>query len=158
VRLRDALPADLPTVRRLFQAYSDEFECGVCFGDLQTELDSLPGDYGPPGGRLHVVEWDGVIVGMSAIRKLALFTDACELKRVYLKPEVRGRGWGKQLSLETLQIAARDGYSWVYLDTSQEMTTAISIYEQLGFERISAYSHPQLDTLVYMRRPITDLL
>ncbi|MBC7796350.1 MAG: GNAT family N-acetyltransferase [Pyrinomonadaceae bacterium] len=60
--------------------------------------------------------------------------DVCELVKVYLLPESRGIGLGKQLILQCLEAANGFGYKQVYLETMPEMKIAIPLYERLGFQ------------------------
>jgi GNAT superfamily N-acetyltransferase len=62
---------------------------------------------------------------------------AVELKRMYLRPEARGRGLGKQLLAVALDWARAEGKSTVRLDTSERMVAAQRLYETHGFRRVA---------------------
>jgi ribosomal protein S18 acetylase RimI-like enzyme len=76
----------------------------------------------------------------------------CEMKRLYVKPAYRKYGIGKQLVLQLMQLAIDRGYTTMRLDTLEKLQSAIRLYEQLGFERITAYYNNPLPGAVYMEK------
>lgn len=72
------------------------------------------------------------------------------MKRLYVRPEYRGTGLGKQLTLKVLEEAAGIGYERIRLDTTPEMAGAIRLYESLGFTRIDPYRHNPVEGAIYM--------
>jgi len=84
---------------------------------------------------LWIAEDDGKVVGSVALRDLG--DGAVELKRMYLRPDQRGRGLGKQLLALALDWAREHGMSAIRLDTSERMETAQRLYEAHGFRRVT---------------------
>jgi len=123
--------------RRLFREYADALGFDLCFQDFENELASLPGDYAPPTGRLLLAVEDSKPVGCVALR--ALDVGACEMKRLYVRPDYRGRGIGRQLAMVVIEAAKESGYERMRLDTVPWMTEAIRLYESLGFRDIPPY-------------------
>ncbi|HXY43499.1 MAG TPA: GNAT family N-acetyltransferase [Acidimicrobiales bacterium] len=115
------------------------------FQDIEGELAALEQEYGPPGGAALLVELAGVPVGCVGIRALEPPAIA-ELKRMYLRPEARGRGLGRALAENALETAARLGYERVRLDTVADMVAAVELYRKLGFVEIEPYRHNPLRT------------
>ncbi len=76
---------------------------------------------------------DGEIVGGCGIAKFNDNPEICELKKLFLTPQSRGNGIGKQLCLQLIAYAKGVGYQQCYLDTLANMTSAIALYESLGF-------------------------
>jgi GNAT superfamily N-acetyltransferase len=74
------------------------------------------------------------VVGSVALRELG--EGAVELKRMYLRPDVRGHGLGKQLLAVALDWARAHGMQAVRLDTSERMVAAQRLYEAHGFRRV----------------------
>ena len=72
--------------------------------------------------------------GAGIFPTMNLPTEVCELVKVYLLPESRGIGLGKNLILRCLDAAREFGYKRVYLETTPEMKIAIPLYERLGFQ------------------------
>ena len=109
----------------------------LAFQEIDAEIDGLPGDYAPPRGALLVVEDQGRLVGMIGLRP---FTDAIsEMKRLFVRPEARGRGLARQLVARVLEEARRLGYTEIRLDTLPMMGEAQGLYVALGFRDIAPY-------------------
>jgi GNAT superfamily N-acetyltransferase len=84
---------------------------------------------------LWIAEQEEDVVGSVALRDLGAGT--VELKRMYLRPDARGHGLGKQLLGVALDWARAHGKQSVRLDTSDRMVAAQRLYEAHGFERVS---------------------
>jgi putative acetyltransferase len=83
---------------------------------------------------LWVAVDDGVVVGSVAMRDLG--DGAVELKRMYLRPDQRGRGLGKRLLALALDWAQAQNMQVIRLDTSERMVAAQRLYEAHGFQRV----------------------
>ncbi|MGE5146462.1 MAG: GNAT family N-acetyltransferase, partial [Candidatus Eiseniibacteriota bacterium] len=130
-------PDDMRTARALFQEYADWLGIDLSYQDFERELAELPGAYAPPKGRLLLGEVDGAAVGCIALRPLE--PGIGEVKRLYLRPALQGRGLGRRLA-ETLVAEARlIGYRTLRLDTLARLTAANTLYASLGFRPIAPY-------------------
>jgi putative acetyltransferase len=145
--------ADLDAARRLFRAYAERLDFDLDFQDFEAEMEALPGPYAPPDGAILLAEVDGAAVGVVAVQPLD-DEGACEMKRLYVDPEVRRQGLGRALALGIIEAAQDLGYDVMRLDTVASMTAARTLYRSLGFEERSAYYHNPLDDVVYMERPL----
>ena len=135
------VPADRPervaAARHLFEEYAAALAFDLAFQGWTEELRTLPGAYAPPGGVLLLLMEGENALGCVALRRLD--EEAAEMKRLYLRPEARGRGFGSTLAEAVLGEARRLGYRRVRLDTVPGMEAAQAIYHTLGFRAIPPY-------------------
>ena len=129
---------ELEQVRELFREYQRWVDEPCCFTTFEQELAGLPGEYGPPGGRLLLVLADGMPAGCVALRPLD--AGRSEIKRLYVRPAFQGQGLGKRLAQAAIEAARATGCHTLLLDTLPKMASAIALYGALGFVRRGAYS------------------
>ncbi|MCA8910903.1 MAG: ATP-dependent Clp protease adaptor ClpS [Planctomycetes bacterium] len=135
-------------VRALFRAYAEEIGIDLGFQGFEDELIDLPGCYSAPSGCILLAELDNAPAACIALRRLG--DAACELKRMYVKPEHRGRGLASALVSEALQFANNQRYMRVLLDTLGSMKAARKLYESFGFvETDPYYINPLPDVVFY---------
>ena len=129
--------------RSIFQEYAASLKVDLSFQDFSQELADLPGEYAQPRGALLLARADGQLAGCCALRPLdsSDYTNAAEMKRLFVRPAFRGLGLGRLLSEGILDAARAAGYSCVLLDTLDDMESARALYEDLGFEEIPPYYH-----------------
>ena len=132
-------PAHMEKAREIFLRYARSLDFDLSFQGFAVELAGLPGDYAPPAGCLLLAMEDGETMGCVALRKIG--EGICEMKRLFIGPEQRGKGIGLLLAEAVIQEAKRLGYDQMRLDTVPSMTSAISLYRSLGFREISSYCH-----------------
>lgn len=135
--LRPAQPSDIPAVRDMLAEYVAWIGLDLAFQEIDAELEGLPGEYVPPRGALLVAEDDGQLVGMIGLRPFE--GHIAELKRLFVRPQARGRGLARRLIAELLNHARTAGYTEIRLDTLPMMGDAQSLYVALGFRDIPAY-------------------
>lgn len=119
-------------------------------GDIRAYLpDALPRivGNGPPESIFHILEQDGQPIGMGGVRRVR--DDVCEMKRVYVRDTAKGQGLGRALVERLISDAQGFGYRTMYLDTAPTLTTAIGLYERLGFARISAYPEVEVPAIMH---------
>ena len=87
------------------------------------------------GSTYFVAELNGVIVGGGGIYPSdGLPPDTCELVKMWLKPEARGIGLGRELITRCIEAAKGAGYKKMYLETMPELKQALKVYEKFGFK------------------------
>jgi GNAT superfamily N-acetyltransferase len=104
---------DLATTRGLFEQYARSLGFDLGFQDFAAEVENLPGDYAPPHGCILLAKHDDRIVGCVALRKLEGTT--CEMKRLYVMPDARGKGSGRNLAEAVILRAKKMGYKQMRL-------------------------------------------
>lgn len=132
---------DWSQVRDIMREYASSLSIDLAFQDFDAELAGLPGDYAPPAGQLVLAVVGDTVVGCGALRALPEcdYPNACEMKRLYVRPAFRRFGLGRQLAQALLDEAQRCGYASVLLDTLDDMEAARSLYASLGFEEVPPY-------------------
>ncbi len=128
---------EVALVGRLFREYASGLGFSLDFQDFEHELQTLPGEYAPPKGALIVAYCNGKPAGCVGLRPLD--SETAEMKRLYVRPDFRGRGIGRSLVEWVVAQGRRLGYQRMRLDTVPIMTEAIALYREVGFREISPY-------------------
>ena len=121
---------------QLIKSVLTEFKAnkpGTAYYDEST--DHLSTIFETPKSAYWVVEGDGHIIGGGGIFPTAgLPVETCELVKLYLYPEARGKGLGKVLMNKCFETALALGYKDIYLESMPELNQAVNMYEKMGFE------------------------
>ena len=117
--------------------------------NYDNELEHLESKYGKPYGRLYLAFCDNELAGCIGLRKLD--NENCEMKRLYVKPEFRGKNIGHILVEKIVEDARNIGYTHILLDTFPFLETAIKLYKKLGFYEIESYNNSPMDNLIYLK-------
>ena len=139
--LRIDVTQDIEPVREILREYARSLAVDLQFQNFEDELASLPGEYAPPSGQLVLAYVDGALAGCGGLRSLpdVDHANACEMKRLYVRPAFRRFGLGRALAEALLDEARRAGYSVMLLDTLDDMESARELYATLGFEETAPY-------------------
>jgi len=92
----------------------------------------------PPKGIIYVLEDEGKMVGMGALKELEVGIG--EIKRMYICPRYRGKGLGKEMFEKLIERGKEFGFSTLRLETADFMTQAHKVYRSAGFKEIGGYS------------------
>ena len=128
---------ELEHVRQFFRNYAAWLGVDLDYQNFGEEMASLPGAYVAPAGRLFFAEFEGRPAGCVGIRPSS--DGVCEMKRLYVEPDMRGNGIGRQLALAAIKAAKALGYRKVMMDTLPAMRIAVKLYRELGFKEAPAY-------------------
>jgi putative acetyltransferase len=134
-------PELINAARVVLREYATSLNVDLCFQNFEAELAALPGEYAAPAGQFLLAFVDAELAGCGALRPLADtdYANACEMKRLFVRPAFRRFGLGRLLAQSLLDEARRAGYSVLLLDTLDDMEAARSMYASLGFEEIPPY-------------------
>ena len=137
----------------ILRDYQASLDVSLDFQHFEAELADLPGAYAPPTGVILLALIDGAVAGCGGFRNLPDADDAnaCEMKRLFVRPVFRRFGLGRLLALDLIDRALVAGYSAVLLDTLDEMEAARGLYASLGFEEVPPFYFNPLPGARYLK-------
>jgi ribosomal protein S18 acetylase RimI-like enzyme len=149
----------LVAIRELFLEYQQGLGIDLCFQGFEHEVNHLPGEYEEPMGGLFLAQIDGQAAGCCAFRPLhsSDHLNACEMKRLFVRPGCRGRGLGRQLVDAVVFGAQQAGYTTMLLDTLTDMETARALYQEVGFVETEPYYHNPIAGAHYLKLDLRSL-
>lgn len=136
----------------MLREYVEWIGLDLAFQEIDAELDGLPGEYAPPRGALLVAVDGPRYLAMIALRPFDERT--AEMKRLYVRPDARGRGLARQLISRLCDEARRLNYAEIRLDTLPKMGDAQAIYETHGFVDIEPYYETPIAGTRFMSKKI----
>lgn len=143
---------DFEDAKDLFLEYAKSLNFGLCFQNFEEEISDLPAQYSEPTGCIILCCEEGKPSGCVGLRKFS--EGLCEMKRLYLRKQSRGKGIGRILAEEIIEKAREFGYKKMQLDTIGTMKEAITLYKSMGFKEISPYRFNPLENVIYMELEI----
>jgi len=150
--MRPARPHDAAAVRRELTAYLEYIGDTLDAEGLDHDIAHWEEEYGGRTGvLLLVVDPAGEVVGTAAVRVLE--PGVAELKRMWLRPTVRGRGLAQELLDRCLDEGRRLGCRAMRLDSQTKLAAAVKLYRSNGFREIATYNdNPRAD--IWMERAL----
>ena len=148
-------PESLAAARELVRAHIENLP--TPHDPIATEriIAALPAPYLEPAGALWVA-WAGeAALGCAALHGLT--PDTAELKRMYVRPEARGRGVARRLTEHVIAKAAERGYARLRLGTLTSAHAAQRLYTSLGFRKIAPYRSVEFGDTWFYELPLTAL-
>ena len=140
IQIRTIHPSDNGQLAGIIRSTLTEFGAnhpGTVYFDSAT--DTLFELFTKEHSIYYVAEIDGQIVGGGGIFPTdGLPADTCELVKMYLLPEARGRGLGRLIIDQCLKHAKESGFRNLYIESMPELKMALKVYEKFGFEYLSA--------------------
>lgn len=138
MNIREIRPGDNSALREIIKKVMTEFNADpktTVLGD--PSINTMFENYQEPRAAYYVVEDNGTIFGGCGIRQLdGGPKNICELQRMFLLPEARGKGFGKKLIDLCISKAKEFSYTRIYLESLGQMDSAIALYEKSGFKKI----------------------
>ena len=148
-------PADHEAIKALFREYAESLGFSLAYQDFDQELADFPGKYSSPDGALLLARVGEEPAGTVALRKLD--KGICEMKRLYVKPQFRGRrtadgrSIGRALAEDIVAVGRERGYQRLRLDTiGGKMRQALSLYRSMGFVEIPPYYASPIPDTAYL--------
>jgi putative acetyltransferase len=138
MEIRKIKKEDDPILAKIIKNTLAEFGAAkpgtVAFDPTTDHLSDL---FSAPKSIYYVAEEDGKIFGGAGIfPTIGLPEDTCELVKMYLLKESRGKGLGKLLINKSIAFAKEQGFTKMYLETLPELESAVHVYRSLGFHSL----------------------
>ena len=147
--------ADHDAIKALFREYAESLGFSLAYQDFDKELADFPGKYAAPEGALLLARVGDETAGTVALRRLD--AGICEMKRLYVKPQFRGRrtaddrSIGRALAEDIVAVGRERGYQRLRLDTiGGKMRQALSLYRSMGFVEIPPYYTSPIPDTAYL--------
>ena len=138
---------------RLVSEYAASLNVALDFQDFEHERAHLEDEYGRPGAVFLLASNDGEFVGCGAIRRFS--ASACEMKRLYVRPDGQRRGIGRMIATALIAEARLLGYQTMLLDTLPSMHSAQALYATLGFTPVTPYRFNPVEGATFLALELT---
>jgi putative acetyltransferase len=140
MRIREATTADADAIRAIVRETLAEFGFPLESDGTDSDLGDVPTGYQRRGGAFRVIVDDAdAVVGCGGLYPLE--SGVVELRKMYFRPEIRGRGMGRRLLVDLIEEARRRGFSRIELETASNLTAAIALYQHAGFIETDGPKH-----------------
>ncbi|WP_170178451.1 GNAT family N-acetyltransferase [Flammeovirga pectinis] len=138
--IRVIRPNDNVFIEKIIKGALEEHNAalpGTAYFDKQ--LGELSKVYAENGIEYFILEENNKVIGGAGIGKLiGADNSVCELQKIYLSREGRGKGYGQKLLNYCLTFAKDNGYTSCYLETMPELVKGVALYKRLGFKNLEA--------------------
>jgi GNAT superfamily N-acetyltransferase len=142
------MPGEIGTAHAIVEEYYEAMS--VVARDTRDEFARL---YFGEGAGIWLAWLEEKVLGCIALRAMPQSAESGEVKRLYVRREYRGQGIAVALHTALEIYARKFGYQWLYLDTADNMTSAIRFYEQQDYKRCARYNeNPQ--ATIFMRKEL----
>lgn len=131
IELSDYKKGDESAVYRLVETVLAEYGLEMDPLDTDADLQDINESYIKKDGRFRVLRDGDRIVGSYGLYPIS--EHICELRKMYLYREFRGRGLGKKMMKEALNQARKAGFRLMVLETNEKLVEAIALYRTFGF-------------------------
>ncbi len=139
--------ADIEAVKTLFQTYSQWLPIDLEFQGLKDEFANFPAGY----EFLLLAKNMGEPIGAVGLKKHS--NDICEMKRLFVDPNIQRSGVGEALSVRLIAEAKKYGFKKMLLDSLRRLKPAVALYQKLGFIEIEPYNYNPEEDVIYMELP-----
>ncbi|MHC4124676.1 MAG: GNAT family N-acetyltransferase [Planctomycetota bacterium] len=137
--IRDYKPDDNDRILFILKTALIEYGLAVDTQTTDSDILDVQKNYFNSNGSFRILEDSSEIIGMYGLYPIDPST--CELRKMYLLPALKGRGYGKLLMDDALIIAEKLSYKKMVLETNSRLIEAIGLYKKYGFKQ---YNPPHL--------------
>jgi len=140
IAIRRATRADEATIRELVFGILGEYAITPDPGNTDRDLFDLDAHYFSRGGMFDAaIDASGALAGCCGT--CAIDGGTCELRKMYVRREIRGQGIGQRLLDRALAFARGRGFARMQLETASVLKEAMLMYEKSGFVRLERAPH-----------------
>lgn len=132
VTMRAATDKDSESIKALVFIVLEEFGLASDSSGIDKDLDAIEVHYHSNRGYFGVTELDNKIVATVGLANVD--NETCELRKMYILPNQRGKGLGRYLLEFSLDKARALGYQRMILETAAPLKSAIAMYKKYGFQ------------------------
>jgi N-acetylglutamate synthase-like GNAT family acetyltransferase len=141
---------EITKTKDLIMEYIKWINQDLSFQDIDDELENFPNKYEEPLGAFIIAKENENVIGCVGLRNLD--NKICEIKRLFVNDDYKGRGIGKKLVKKIIRVAKIKNYERIRLDTINTMEVALKIYYKNGFYEIEPYYNNPYDNIVYLEK------
>ena len=149
---RAATSDEWAAAEMLIREYALSLGISLEFQHFEEEIGNLADEYGRPHGVLLIARDRNGYAGCGGVRRFS--DDACEMKRLYVRPAAQGQGIGRAIAIALIDEARTIGYRRILLDTLPTMHRARSMYRSLGFRDTAPYRYNPIAGTTFMEREL----
>jgi putative acetyltransferase len=135
--IRIAANSDIPSVKKIISTCLTEYGLRFDENGKDKDLNNIEKNYLSGGGFFGVVLQTQTNQVVGTLGLFPLSPKICELRKMYLLKEIRGKGVGQFILHTAVQIAKEKQYQKIFLETISPLTAAISLYKKFGFTEIT---------------------
>jgi ribosomal protein S18 acetylase RimI-like enzyme len=141
---------EVEMARELVAEYTKWLNVDLSFQNIDKELSGFPGEYSDPGGTFIIAKDNDSVVGCVGLKKLD--DGVCEMKRLFVNDEYKGRGIGRKLVELVIEEARSRKYRAMRLDSLKKLEAALRIYYENDFHEIAPYYDNPYDDAIYLEK------
>jgi N-acetylglutamate synthase-like GNAT family acetyltransferase len=141
---------DIEPAKELVRKYVRSLNIDLSFQGIEKELEDFPAKYAEPDGTFLIAKDGDRIIGCVGLKRLD--DGICEMKRLYVLDEYKGKGKGKELVSAIIEEAKVKSYKKMRLDTLEKMNAAQGLYLSFGFHPIKPYVYNPISGAVFMEK------
>ena len=147
--IRPANNADCEKIQNLVFEVLREYGLQPCLSSTDQDIADIEKFYVGRGGTFELLEdADGKLLGTVGLYPVN--AERVELRKMYFRKELRGRGYGKKTLQRAIEIARQSGYRQIYLETAGVLKEAVGLYQSFGFRETSETHTPRCDQAYFL--------
>src|SRR5689334_9488848 len=140
--LRPATDADVPGIVALIDGVYREYGDRIFLEGADADLLKIDDYYRAPGGEFVVLADEaGAIYAAHAVQPIDKSQGLCTFRRLYMKAELRGGGWGARVMQWAIDWARDAGFRRVEFWSDTRFTRAHRFFRRLGFQHDGRVRH-----------------